>query len=75
MPGSGAGFQGAQFTGPGCCSITHQRPAAGPPPSGRGPHGAVEVVVEGLVVGVALAQEAQLALGRVLEPVDRKPMG
>jgi hypothetical protein len=24
--GSGAGLCGAQFTGPGCCSITHQRP-------------------------------------------------
>ena len=27
MPGIGAGFQGAQFTGPGCCSMTQNRPA------------------------------------------------
>ena len=26
MPGFGTGFHAAQFTGPGCCSITHQRP-------------------------------------------------
>ena len=26
MPGFGTGFHGAQFTGPGCCSITQKRP-------------------------------------------------
>ena len=26
MPGLGIGFHGAQFTGPGCCSITQKRP-------------------------------------------------
>ena len=30
IPAKGAGFHGAQFTGPGCCSITHQRPRPTP---------------------------------------------
>ena len=30
MPGKGAGLYRAQFTGPGCCSITPQRPRPTP---------------------------------------------
>ena len=30
MPGFGTGFQGAQFTGPGCCSMIQNRPLPTP---------------------------------------------
>jgi hypothetical protein len=33
MPGNGAGFQAAQLTGPGCCSITCQRPHSSSKPA------------------------------------------
>jgi hypothetical protein len=55
--------------------MTHQRPARAAAAGAVAPHGAVEVVVEGLVVGVALAEEALLALGRVLEAVGQEADG
>jgi hypothetical protein len=56
--------------------MTHQRPAAGASAAwAAAAHGAVEVVVEGLIVGVALAEEALAAPGSFSMRSERKPMG
>ena len=66
MPGCGTGFQGAQFTGPGCCSITQNRSAA---------DAAIEVVMEGRDIRVR-GQRPALSLGfRKRENARRSPTG